>query len=168
MKQITETEIERVTELLELKEKPLKYLFESMDRREPELFNYIATIDEDEFNDYERSILMAAAATGWHIIEQVKGHNDHIRDFLIDDQLERNIDLFDGYFEGNSDNRNIKKMFIVYNDQPFLIAFLMDFMLNQPPVHNSQLRDDRIFLLSLHLKTVIDCLVVNEEDPVKH
>ncbi len=162
---INEKDIDSVfAKLNKKKENPFVFLFKKMRKEQPAIYDYIFEA-EDDFTKDEREALTTTAAMGWYIIRDILGAENEVSIDFIDERLADNFDLFDELTEGNEleDNRLMETL-SADNEQPVLMDFLASLISENPKNFKRKIREAAYFALLVHIKTVIDCLVLDEDE----
>ena len=129
---------------------------------QPALFDYIREGDES-LNVDERELLLTAAVMGWHILREAGGARDEIDDDAIDERYETNLDLFNDSREGEAGG-SAMDLLAQGNEQRALMDFLAGLMVKRPSSFTGDIRDEALVPMILHLKTVVDCLVLGPRE----
>lgn len=159
MKKITVAQINRTFAALEKKGgNVIRRLMDIFKKEQPALLDYTRDGDEN-LNADERELLITAAVMGWHIIREAGGSRDEIDDNSIDERYAANLDLFNDTLDGDA-RGSMMDLLALGNDQRALMNFLTGLMVNRPSSFTGDIRDDALVPMILHLKTVVDCLVL--------
>ncbi|HDP79572.1 MAG TPA: hypothetical protein ENN21_01875, partial [Spirochaetes bacterium] len=165
MKLITDIDIEKIFKMLMAAgENPFALILKKMEQEQPALVEYLFEADEEDLNDDERDLLVNAGIIAWNIIRETLGEAPVKSDDFIDLRLERNMDLFEKEQEtDDGSDEHFDNLFSADNDQPMLMRFLLDIFMERPEGYQGEIRDEMVPILMLHVKTVVDCLVLDEE-----
>ncbi len=162
MKKITEEDIDKALAKLEhAQSNPFDKLFEAMDQEQPALVDYLYELEGDELNEDERGMLINVAVISWHIIKETVGVDTRVTDDQIDAQLEKNCSLLDERKEKIQEiDEDFINLFAKFNKQPELMSFIVSLIADRPSEYDGNLREDMIAMISLHIKTLVDCLIL--------
>jgi len=163
MKQITFEEITKSIEKLYKKtEDPYSYLLDQFSSEQPDIFNFL--YQPDELNEIEQGVLFSAAQMGWYIIKNILKRNKPVSEDFLFEQMDRNELNYDSNISGgNKKDSEIKNELYLGNDQPYLIDFLMGLIFQHLPGSDEPVRGEILPNIIIDLKTVIDCLVLDED-----
>ncbi len=165
MKQIAEKDIDSVFNTLHKRKYVLRFLIQKCLKEQPDIFQYLMEVEDDYFTTDERNILNHVVLTGWRIIKSVLDCKRKISPLDLDFQLERNIDL---QHEILANRESTDKSFIEslyrYNNQPFLMDFLISLFVELPGNISGSIREEAVPVMIIHTKTVMDCLLMDEDE----
>jgi len=84
---------------------------------------------------------------------------------FVDYLLERNLDRYEeiGEEEETADGF-FDELFAEGAEQPILMGFLSGLVLDRPESYAGEIRDEHVPAILLHVKTVVDALVLDEEE----
>ncbi len=165
MKQITEKDIDSVLNILNKRKYTLRFLTGKVINEQPDIYEYLMEVEDDYFNTDERNMLINTVLTGWHIIKSVLDRNRQISPLDLDYQLERNMDLQYDIMESlESSEKSVLESFYEYNNQPFLMDFLISLYIEMPDNISGSIRSEAIPAMITHTKTVMDCLLLDEDE----
>lgn len=139
---------------------PLDKLFEKMDQEQHAVTDYLFEVEGDALNEDERDLLITFTTLGWHIIRETLGAIGIATDEELSGRLERNADLLESREEETGDfDAALLGLLTDDNDQPVLMGFLMNLVVDRPAEYGGKVRDQSLPVLLLHIKTVVDCLL---------
>ncbi|MCP4137217.1 MAG: hypothetical protein GY754_39980 [bacterium] len=166
---ITEDHINNALEKLEQSdENPFDGIIEAMDLEQQPLVNYLYEAEGDETSDEERDLLIFCGAIAWYIFNETTGCKNKIENESLDSQLDKNIELFEKMEELDEDSADdMMDILTKYNNQPELMDFILGFAGDGQQANSDTVREDILLVIILHVKTVIDCLVLSEENSSK-
>lgn len=164
MEQISEARIsEVITAMNGRGGNPLDKLFEEMDREQHSVTDYLFEVEGDSLNEDERDLLISFTTLGWHIIRESLGKTRTVTDEELSGRLERNAGLLETREEETGDfDEALMGMLTDDNDQPVLMGFLVNMVVDRPAEYGGTIRDESVPVMMLHIKTVIDCLLGTE------
>jgi len=166
MKLIGETEIDEVLGKLEaLNKNPFDYLFDQLDKEQPAIVDYLYEVEGEELNEDERDLLINFTTLGWHIVKELSEKSERVSPDYLDECLEKNIALLEEQ-EGREDeelDESLLDIFSEINEQPVLIGFLINLIVDRPEDYSGTVRDEMIPIIILHIKTVVDSLVTGKK-----
>ncbi len=146
---------------------PLRSLIKKLRREEPAVYDFLFLNDdmsESELNQDEQELLITANLIGWHIIRENGRRGQKISDNFLEAQLERNFNLFEKTLTSKKKvDKHFYDLCYKFNDQPHLINFLMGLMFNSPDNYTGNIRNEALLTMAFHLKTTVDCLVLDED-----
>lgn len=164
MKQISEQDIEKTLGGLE-KTDPFGSLLREMGREQPAIADYLYEAEGNDINDDERELLVNFSALAWKIISESLGRRPEASFEYLGGQLERNIDLVEERDEETGDfDESLISILPEFNQQPVLMGFLMDIITDRPDEYGGTIRDEVIPVIILHIKTIVDCLIIDEKE----
>ena len=160
MEQISVQQIDGVIAGLgTLGENPIDKLFERMDGEQHGVVDYLFEVEGDALNADERDILISFTTLGWHILREF-GCVKTVEDEKLGIMLEKNSDLFEKKEEETGDFATALHRLLVDDvEQPVLMGFLMNLVVDRPPEYGGDIRDESIPIIMVHIKTVVDCLI---------
>lgn len=142
---------------------PLDRLFEEMDREQHSITDYLFEVEGDSLNEDERDLLISFSTLGWHIIRESLGETRMVTGEELGVRLERNAGLLETREEETGDfDEALMGMLTDDNDQPILMGFLVNMVVDRPAEYGGTIRDESVPVMMLHIKTVIDCLLGTE------
>jgi len=166
MKKITQKHIDKVIADLDKKSSQvIQYLLDFFSDEQPALFDYIHDADE-KLNKDELDLLITAALMGWYIVRETLGCDDEVSDDFIDARLDANFDLFDRKINERAEGaeEQMDDILAYFNGQKQLMMFLISLIVERPKSFRGKIRDEALMPMALHLKTAIDCLILDEDE----
>jgi hypothetical protein len=160
-KPITAKQIEKAMEDIDAKGKnPLPKLADAFKKEQPALHKCLSEA-EDELNGEERDMLMTVALVGWYIVRWSLGGATAADVDFIDERLEANYELIEAKIgERAHSDKPLQDILAYYNGQKDLITFLVSLIVERPGDGSNGTRDEALMPMVVHLKTMIDCLVL--------
>jgi hypothetical protein len=162
IKKITRKQIDRVIDKLNKQtDNPFEFIQDELTYAQPEIFDFIN--ETPDINDEEHEFLMHTAQLGWYIISNILKQNVKISSDFLYEQYGRN-------FLNHQENLLNKSMsdYEVWvelynpNNQPCLMDYLVDLILNRVQNADGLVRNETLPNIIVVVKTVIDCLVLDE------
>jgi len=170
MKTITRDEIVKALDLFTKNEDLFETLMSDLEKEQPAVVEYLFEVEEDSINPAERSLLISAVLIGWHILRTVLGERPVVDAEYLDSQMQWNLDRIDDESEAD-DEDVIDAYYAALNGQHELMLHVISFIY-EAPSHGVVDREDFLYVLALHAKTIMDCLLVESldhlEDNVKN
>lgn len=166
MKLIGENEIDEVLGKLEaLNKNPFDYLFDQLDKEQPAIVDYLYEVEGEELNEDERDLLINFSTLGWHIIKELTENSKKISPDYLDECLEKNIALLEEQEEREEEelDESLLDIFSELNEQPVLMGFLINLIVDRPDDYSGTVRDEMIPIIILHIKTVVDSLIIEKK-----
>ena len=162
MKRINETDIQEILGAVQaLHEAPFEYLAAAMQTEQPPLYEYVSAVEGNGLSDAERVVLLQGAVIGWHIVRESCGTGTIIDSEYLYNQLEENIDLLEERDRDLGDFDEALFSVVDESAQPVLLGFLMDYVVEQQDEYGGAISDEVVPVIVLHLKTVIESLLVD-------
>jgi len=164
MKTITENDIETaINRLNSIQDNPMEQIFEDMDSQQNEIIDYLFEVEGDDLNEDERDLLIDTAVLGWYIVKEIAGCDKKISGNCLDSRLQNNIEIFEEKEEQSTDSEvNLFTIFSESNEQSDLMKFLTGFVIDSLDDKSLNVRDELLVNIMLHVKTIVDCLVIKE------
>lgn len=162
MKLIGENEIDMVLGKLEaLNKNPFDYLFDQLDKAQPAIVDYLYEVEGEDINEDERDLLINFSTLGWHIIKELLNPGRKVSADYLDECMEKNVALLENREEpdGEEIDESVLDLFSEINEQPVLMGFLINLVVDRPDDYSGTIRDEVIPIIILHIKTVVDSLV---------
>jgi hypothetical protein len=164
MKRINETDIKEILGAVQaINEAPFEYLAGVLQAEQPPLYEYLYAVEPNGLSDAERMVLLQGAVMGWHIVKESCGAGTIIDSEYLYNQLEENIDLLEERDRDLGDFDEALFSVVDESAQPVLLGFLMDYVVEQQDEYGGAVSDEVIPVIVLHLKTVIESLLVNQQ-----
>ncbi|GJQ57774.1 MAG: hypothetical protein D8M57_00850 [Candidatus Scalindua sp. AMX11] len=129
-----------------------------MGEQQPLILAYLMEAGEDELNQEEREHLLYLGIVVWQIMLQGSTTPPMINEEILEGVEELNIKMLE-YVEGEPDSDfvdTIQKIINSYN-QPEVLRYIVEALMEDPEEEESIIREENIGLLFIYLKTVIDC-----------
>ena len=169
MNMIAEQDIDSVVARLgSTEELSMDRLFEKMDGEQHPVVDYLYEVEGDDLNQDERDMMINFSIIGWFIISEILGCSGKVTDTFLGSQLERNADLLEerevelGDFEDA-----LISVLPEYSGQPVLMGFLANLVIDRPEEYTGDIRNEMIPVIIMHIKTVMDCLILGDESRVE-
>jgi len=163
MKQLTYDDIKTVLDEMPKDSVYLnEYLMAEFSSQQPEIFDFVN--NSFIFNEDELVMVLCAAEMGWHIISRILNRNLRVSGGFVYEQYCRNIELVDG-----SDYRDkgmmpeIIKIIHHSNEQVYLMTYLVRLLKQGLVEPGSSVRQEIFPVLIMYVKTVVDCLLLDED-----
>lgn len=165
MKLISEQDIDRVVEHLgRIERTPFERLFILLSEEQPAVAGFIKNIDNEDFRPDEKNLLTHVSVIAWHVISETLGASVRKSADFIEYLLERNMDLFEELEdESGEDEGFFDGIFSEFNEQPLLMRFLAGMVIDRPDFYEGVIREEMVPLVLLYVKTVVDALLMDEE-----
>lgn len=166
MKLISETDVNTaVAKMGAYGDNPIQSLIAVMNGEQGDLLDYLVEVDADDFNQDERDLLVTVSVTAWFILKDAAGSMPPKSGAFVDYLLERNLDRYEeiGEEEETADGF-FDELFAEGAEQPILMGFLSGLVLDRPESYAGEIRDEHVPAILLHVKTVVDALVLDEEE----
>lgn len=163
MKQLTYDDIKIVLDemprdILYLNE----YLMSEFSSQQPEIFNFVN--NSIIFNEDELVMVLCAAEMGWHIISRILHRNPRVSDGFVYEQYCRNVELIDSSdYRENGMIPEIVRYIHHRNGQKYLMTYLVRLLKQGLIEPGSRVRSEIFPVLIMYVKTVVDCLVLEED-----
>ena len=142
-----------------LGDNPIDILFERMDGEQHNVVDYLFEVEGDALNADERDILISFTTLGWHILSE-NGCKKTVEEESLGIMLERNSELLEKKEEESGDFETALHSLLIDDvEQPVLMGFLMNLVVDRPPEYAGDIRGESIPVIMIHMKTVIDCLI---------
>ena len=167
MKIITRDEIVKALDEFNKKENLFDLLMKDLENEQIAIMEYILEIEEDSINSSERSLLISAVLIGWHIIRSAIGKRKEVDDEYLDLQLQWNLEQICGEDENDEDEDILDEYYAALNGQYELMLHVISFIY-EAKEHGAVDREDNLYVLALHAKTVMDCLLVESREHLKN
>jgi len=166
MKLISENDVNAaVAKMGAYGDNPIQSLIAVMNGEQGDLLDYLVEVDADEFNPDERDLLVTVAVTAWFILKDAGGSMPPKSGAFVDYLLERNLDRYEDIVEEEETADGFFDEFFAGGaEQPILMGFLADLVLDRPEGYKGEIRDEHVPAILLHVKTVVDALVLDEEE----
>ncbi len=163
MKQITNEEIKKIIdEAGEGAEGWYNLELAAMDREQPAITIFLQ--NHSELNENEMDTLHRTALLGWHIIKKILNRNKEINIDLLYEQFDKNYArYFNSILSVNEHDFTIAKKLYKPDNQIFLMDYLAEFLIKTIEDSGSQLTNEIICSLIIDIKSIIDCLVSDED-----
>lgn len=162
MKLIKEDEIKEILSAIEaLHESPFESLTEIMRSEQPSVYEYLFAVEANGLSETERAVLIHAGVMGWYIVKELSGTGTIIDSEYLYNQLELNIDLLEERDRDLDDFDEALFSVVDESAQPVLLGFLMDYVVDRQDEYAGEISDEVIPVIVLHLKTVIESLLVD-------
>jgi hypothetical protein len=163
MKQITFEEITKSLDKLYTKtEDPYSQLQDQLSSEQPDIFNFL--YQPDELNKIEQGVLFSVAQMGWYIIKNILKRDKPVSEDFLFEQMDRNEVNYDSNISGgNKKESEIRNELYFGNDQPYLMDFLVGLIFQHLPGSDEPVRGEILPNIIIDVKTVIDCLVLDED-----
>lgn len=159
MKRIREDEIKEALGAVEaLHESPFEYLAALMKAEQPSLYEYLYSVEGGGLSEAERAVLVHGAVMGWYIVKELSGTGTILDSEYLYNYLEINIDLLEERDRELGDFDEALFSIVDESEQPVLLGFLMDYVVEQQDEYPGEINDEVIPVIVLHLKTVIESL----------
>jgi hypothetical protein len=137
-------------------------LLDEFSTEQPALFHFANS--RENLNKNELLLLLAAGQVAWYIIWNVLNLNPCLSWVFINEMSGRNSELFNEKLAGrNMDMDGLLDVFQLGNNQRCLMSFIMVFVADSVTKQHSLIRDEMVAVILMHVKTVIDCLVLDED-----
>ena len=162
MKPITRDEIVKALDLFTEKEDLFETLMSDLEKEQPAVAEYLFEVEEDSINPAERGLLVSAVLIGWHIVRTVLGKRQVVDAEYLDSQMQWNLDRISDEAEAEDENV-VEAYYAALNGQQELMLHVISFIY-EAPSHGVVDREDFLYVLALHAKTVMDCLLVETRD----
>jgi len=163
MKQITFKDIkEIVTELSKKGNKAMDAELELIFDEQPGICDFL--MDRDELNDVEKSILLSSVEVGWYVVKKILGRNKEISDDYLYEQFDRNFVQYQErvYLKDRSDSEIAAELYTP-NNQPDLVDYVVELIMAAFDEPEKPVREQSVTAMIIDAKTVIDCLVIDEQ-----
>ncbi|HSV96392.1 MAG TPA: hypothetical protein VLM75_05580 [Spirochaetota bacterium] len=167
MKLISENDINTaVAKMGAYGDNPIQSLISVMNGEQGDLLDYLVEVEADDFNRDERDLLLTVVVTAWFILKDAAGSMPPKSGAFIDYLLERNLDRYEeiGEEEEVTADGFFDELFAEGAEQPILMGFLSGLVLDRPESYAGEIRDEHVPAILLHVKTVVDALVLDEEE----
>jgi hypothetical protein len=110
-------------------------------------------------------VFLTAGQLAWYIIKKTLNHNPLLSWEYIREMSGRNAELYNERIYGRLEGyKEIQDIIQYRNNQgvlmPFLVSLIYNIMQNDP----GAVRDDMMVIIMMDVKTVVDCLVLNEDE----
>lgn len=163
MKQITLKKINALLSELEAKgEDTLDAELDRMFDEQPGICDFI--FDHDEMTDVEKDILLHTVEIGYFVVKKALGRDKEISEDYLFEQYDRNFEQFNVGIElRDNDFSEIAAEFHTPNNQPDLVDYLGELLMGVFSDPEKPVRDISVIPMFVDIKTVIDCLVIDEE-----
>jgi len=163
MQQITFKDITRV--ISELAKKGVEAMdteLQLMLDEQPGICDFL--MNRDELNDLEKSILLNTVEAGWYVVKKVLGRNKEISDDYLYEQFDRNFVQYQEriYLKDRSDSEIDAELYTP-NNQPELVDYVVELIMAAFDEPKKPVREQSVTAMIVDAKTVIDCLVIDEE-----
>jgi len=164
MKQITFEDIKKT--VLTLSEGPEEKFISELDLmtgEQPEITDFL--LNREVLNKDEMDLLMLVARSGWYVVKTVLGRNKRISEDFLYEQFNRN---FVRYRDSRQDKETGDSEFAAEalhtpNNQPVLMNYLAQLIIEKTEEPGSPVRESMATAMIIDVKTVIDCLVLDED-----
>jgi len=163
MKQITFDEINRIiAELEALGEDVLDSELDLMFDEQPDITDFL--MGSEGMNEVEESILLDVVQIGWYIIKKALNRNRPVSEEYLYRQFESNFEQYNErvYLSDKSDSEIAAELHAP-NNQPDLVDYLIELIMETFEDPDKPIRDEYVNAMIVDAKTVIDCLVIDDE-----
>jgi hypothetical protein len=163
MKKITMKQVDKILALLgEQTESITKFLLNRFAEEQPALFDYICKADS-RFDRNEADLLITTATMGWHIVREKLGRCSKVCESFIEERYIANLRLFDEKIVRIAKGKEKWPLTIIsmFNEQTELMAFLGSLIFDRREGFGGPVRNKNTFPMLMHLKTLVDCLVLS-------
>ncbi len=163
MKQITFKDITAIlTELVSMNEDAYSAELDRMEDEQPGIWEFI--FGREELNDVETGILAETAQIGWYIIKKVLKRNAEISEDYLYEQFDRNVLKLSVFLDAeNTNDAGFAEEVHSPNNQPALIDYLFNQIIDVYEDPENPVRAEYLTAMMTDLKTMVDCLVIDEE-----
>ncbi len=142
----------------EIPEHKASEMVNRMGEQQPLMLAYLMEAGDDELNREEREQLLYLGIVVWQIMLQGTSTPPVINEEILEGVEDVNIKMLE-YVDGEPDSDfvdTIKKIMNNYN-QPEILRYVVEALMEDTDEEESNIRDENIGLLFIYLKTVIDC-----------
>lgn len=164
MKVITRDDVEKALDDFNKKNNLFDLLMKDIENEQPAIADYILEIEEDNLDNSERSLLVSSVLIGWQIICSSIGKRKEVDDEHLDLQLQWNLEQIAE--EDDEEEDIIEEYYAALNGQYELMLHVVSFIY-EAKHHGAVDREDNLFVIAIHAKTVIDCLLVESREHLK-
>lgn len=163
MKQITLDDVDNVIATLpENEEDHLDYLIDLLESEQPFIYDFLH--NDYALNEDELEMLHYISLIAWYIIRDVLKRNEQISDDYLFEQYDRNfVHYQDDIYNNDKSDSEINNSISYPNNQPYLMEYMVLLITKNLAEPGCQVRDEMIPGIITDAKTVIDCLVIDED-----
>ncbi|HQO39828.1 MAG TPA: SEC-C metal-binding domain-containing protein [Spirochaetota bacterium] len=163
MKQITPDDVDNVILTLpENQNDHLDYLLNLLESEQPFIYDFLH--NDYALNEDELELLLYISLIAWYIIRDMLKRNEQISEDYLFEQYDPNfVDYQDDIYNNNKSDSEINKSISYPNNQPVLMSYmvlLISKIIDEP---GCRVRHEMIPEILTDAKTVIDCLVIDED-----
>ncbi len=164
MKEITLDDVNQIIDTLpENRADHFKYLFDQIESEQPEIFDFLHS--DPELNEEELDLLLTVSMIGWYIVKQILNCTEEVSEDFMYEQYYRNYASYQNeIYESKKNNSEIHDILSHPNNQPFLMGYIVYLITKTMDKPDSGIRESMIPSITVNCKTVIDCLVLDEDE----
>jgi len=163
LKKITLDDINNVIEALpENAAEHFDFTDSLLKSEQPSIYDFIH--NDTGLNKHEVELLFHITHIAWFSIRNVLGRTMLISDDYLYEQYDRNfVNYQDDIFQSSKSDSEINDSLSYPNCQPELISYLVFLISNRLAAPRCRVRQSRVPEIIINAKTVVDCLVIDEE-----
>jgi hypothetical protein len=130
--------------------------------QQPGIFNFVN--NSEFFNGDELFILFCTTEMAWHIINRILNRNPQVSPEFVYEQHCRNVEQFDkSDYRQNGVISGVIKNIYLPTYQYLLLHYLVNLLRQGLDEPGSTIRGEKFPVMILYVKTVVDCLLLDEE-----